>query len=124
MTVAANSEIWSIGSVEAPVRLADPAESRLLRAAFFYTGLASLLSWQVLLCLGAVGRTFTHSFDCYIFLGRRFAGAGWAFWCSIAYSLAVNLTQLILTSRTVVAMIPFSLRWNVPGSIIGGKSSH
>lgn len=52
MTVAANSEVWSIGSVEAPVRLADPAESRLLRAAFFYTGLASLLSWQVLLSLG------------------------------------------------------------------------
>lgn len=54
MTVA-DSEVWSIGSVEAPVRLADPAESRMLRAAFFYTGLASLLSWQVLLSLG-VGR--------------------------------------------------------------------
>lgn len=67
------------------------------------------------LVLSPALRTFTHSFDCYIFLGRRFAGAGWAFWCSIAYSLAVNLTQLILTSRTVVAMIPFSLRWNVPG---------
>ena len=57
-------------------------------------------------------RTFTHSFDCYIFLGRRFGGAGWAFWCSIVYSLAVNISQLILTSRTVVATIPFSFRWN------------
>eukprot|EP00435_Cladocopium_sp_Y103_P009964 s5_g2.t1 len=104
MTVT-DSEIWSIGSVE-PVNVADPSESRLLRGSFFYTGLASLLSWQVVL-------TFTHSFDCYIFLGRRFGGAGWAFWCSIVYSLAVNITQLILTSRTVVATIPFSLRWNV-----------
>ena len=58
-------------------------------------------------------RTFTHSFDCDVFLGSRFTGAGWPFWCSIVYSLAVNLTQLILTSRTVVARISFALRWNV-----------
>ncbi|CAL1162646.1 unnamed protein product [Cladocopium goreaui] len=104
MTVT-DSETWSIGSVE-PVNVADPSQSRLLRSSFFYTGLASLLAWQVVL-------TFTHSFDCYIFLGRRFGGAGWAFWCSIVYSLAVNISQLILTSRTVVATIPFSFRWNV-----------
>jgi len=105
MTVSAESEIWSIGSVET-VRASDPSESRLLRASFFYAGVASLLPWQVLL-------TFTHSFDCDVFLGSRFTGAGWPFWCSIVYSLAVNLTQLILTSRTVVARISFALRWNV-----------
>lgn len=158
MTVT-DSETWSIGSVE-PVNVADPSQSRLLRSSFFYTGLASLLAWQVVLSLGrceygeilwgltwfwcdpycfllldvfqdvsqcvlcvcSVGplgdpycsavRTFTHSFDCYIFLGRRFGGAGWAFWCSIVYLLAVNISQLILTSRTVVATIPFSFRWN------------
>jgi len=51
MTVSAESEIWSIGSVET-VRASDPSESRLLRASFFYAGVASLLPWQVLLCLG------------------------------------------------------------------------
>lgn len=58
-------------------------------------------------------RTFTHSFDCYVFLGRLFWGGSWAFWCSIVYSLTVNLSQLILTSRTVVSALPFALRWNV-----------
>ena len=76
-----------------------------------------LSNCEVVLC-SPVPRTFTHSFDCNVFLGRRFAGAGWAFWCSIVYSLAVNIAQLILTSRTVVASIPFALRWNV-----GAKST-
>ena len=58
-------------------------------------------------------RSFTHSFDCTLFLGKRFAGAGWAFWCSMAYSLAVNITQLVLTSRRVLSRIPFAVRWNV-----------
>ena len=50
MTVT-DSETWSIGSVE-PVNVADPSQSRLLRSSFFYTGLASLLAWQVVLSLG------------------------------------------------------------------------
>ncbi|CAK9008149.1 unnamed protein product [Durusdinium trenchii] len=104
MTVT-DSEIWSIGTTELE-REIDPSTSPLLRASFIYAGVATLLSWQVLL-------TFTHSFDDDVFHSQRFAGAGWAFWCSIVYSLAVNITQLILTSRTVVAFIPFALRWNV-----------
>ena len=31
----------------------------------------------------------------------------------MGYSLTVNITQLVLTSRTVVSRIPFALRWNV-----------
>ena len=52
MTVT-DSEIWSIGSVsdDRAIRACDPADSRLLRVSFFYNGLASLLSWQVVLSL-------------------------------------------------------------------------
>ena len=31
----------------------------------------------------------------------------------MGYSLTVNITQLVLTSRTVVSRVPFALRWNV-----------
>ena len=107
--MAAESEIWSIGSIDPLTEEIDPArvaQSRSLQACFYFSGMATLLGWQIIL-------SFTHSFDCTLFLGKRFAGAGWAFWCSMAYSLAVNITQLVLTSRTVVSRIPFAVRWNV-----------
>jgi len=103
------SEVWSIGSIDPMVEELNPirsAESRWLQACFYIAGFATLLGWQIIL-------SFTHSFDCTLFRGKRFAGAGWAFWCSMGYSLTVNITQLVLTSRTVVSRVPFALRWNV-----------
>ena len=105
----ADTEIWSIGSIDPLTEEIDPAreaQSRSLKACFYFSGMATLLGWQIIL-------SFTHSFDCTLFLSKRFAGAGWAFWCSMAFSLGVNLTQLVLTSRTVVSRIPFATRWNV-----------
>lgn len=57
-----SSEIWSIGSVEQPGS-EDAAASRMLRWGFFYSGVATLLSWQVLLCPERSLSFIFHSFS-------------------------------------------------------------
>eukprot|EP00933_Yihiella_yeosuensis_P031406 TRINITY_DN24975_c0_g1_i1.p1 TRINITY_DN24975_c0_g1~~TRINITY_DN24975_c0_g1_i1.p1 ORF type:complete len:448 (-),score=45.08 TRINITY_DN24975_c0_g1_i1:450-1793(-) len=73
---------------------------------FYYAGASSLIGWNIVL-------TFTHSFDCDMLGGKTFLGASWAFWASFVYSLALNLIQLVMTSRKLSSNLPFQLKWNL-----------
>eukprot|EP00931_Biecheleriopsis_adriatica_P124578 TRINITY_DN99727_c0_g1_i1.p1 TRINITY_DN99727_c0_g1~~TRINITY_DN99727_c0_g1_i1.p1 ORF type:complete len:439 (-),score=68.46 TRINITY_DN99727_c0_g1_i1:51-1367(-) len=85
-------------------------DGQLPRASFYYVGIVSLMGWNLVL-------TFTHSFDCEMLGGRTFGGSGWAFWCSLCYSISLNLVQIMMSSRTLMSKLSFGVRWNA--SLLG-----
>eukprot|EP00401_Gymnodinium_catenatum_P028779 CAMPEP_0117508364 /NCGR_PEP_ID=MMETSP0784-20121206/26911_1 /TAXON_ID=39447 /ORGANISM="" /LENGTH=457 /DNA_ID=CAMNT_0005303917 /DNA_START=45 /DNA_END=1418 /DNA_ORIENTATION=+ len=79
-------------------------DADLPTASFYFAGAATLLGWNVVL-------TFTHTFDCDVFGGMVWAGSSWPFWSTLSYSLALNIVQGIMSSRTLVDRLPFGTRW-------------
>lgn len=84
----------------------DRSAGKLPVLSFYYAGIAAILSWNMVL-------TFIHTFDCDMVQGKSFGGAGFAFWCSIVYSLMLNIIGLVMTSRSVVARFSFQTRWTI-----------
>lgn len=78
-------------------------ESTLPVVFFCFAGASSLLGWNTVL-------SFTHVFDCNLFGGRTWAGAGWPFWAPVAYSAALNVIGGCLSNQTLASWFSISFR--------------